>query len=75
MKKNEELISVIMGVYNIPSKAILSDAINSILNQSYKNIEFIIIDDCSTNLTYTWAKEITKNILEETKPIQNHSFF
>lgn len=59
MKK--DLISVLMGIYNIPSKEILEKSINSILNQSYKNIEFIIIDDGSTNDTYKWAKEITKN--------------
>ncbi len=57
----EDLVSVIMGIYNIPTKDILSKSINSILNQSYKNIEFIIIDDCSTNNTYDWANEITKN--------------
>ena len=59
MKK--DLISVLMGIYNIPSKEVLEKSINSILNQSYKNIEFIIIDDGSTNDTYKWAKEITKN--------------
>lgn len=60
MKDNKKLISVIMGIYNIPSKEILSKAINSILSQTYKNIEFIIIDDGSTNETYKWAKELTK---------------
>ena len=56
MKKN--LISVIMGIYNIPSKEILEKSINSILNQTYENFEFIIIDDGSTNETFTWAEEI-----------------
>lgn len=56
----ENLISVIMGVYNIPNKKILEKSIMSILNQTYKNIEFIIIDDGSTNDTYKWLKEITK---------------
>ena len=57
----EEKVSVIMGIYNIPSKSILEKSIESILNQTYKNIEFIIIDDGSNNNTYNWAKEITKN--------------
>jgi len=36
-----------MSVYN--SADFLSEAIESILNQTYKNFEFLIIDDCSTD--------------------------
>jgi len=39
-------ISVIMPVYN--NSIYLHDCIESILNQTYENWEFIIIDDCST---------------------------
>lgn len=39
-----ELISVIMSTYNEPIDMI-NDSINSILNQSYNNIEFIIVND------------------------------
>jgi glycosyltransferase involved in cell wall biosynthesis len=47
MKKNDELISVIMPVYNgMPH---IDLAIKSILDQSYKNFEFLIIDDGSTD--------------------------
>lgn len=41
-------ISVIMPVYNTKEEY-LRDAIESILNQTYKNFEFIIINDGSTN--------------------------
>lgn len=40
----EELVSVIMSTYKT-DKQFLDESINSILNQSYKNIEFIIICD------------------------------
>lgn len=60
MKKSDDKVSIIMGIYNIPSKDILMKAIYSILNQTYTNIEFIIIDDGSTNCTYEWAEEIIK---------------
>ena len=45
--KEQDLISVVMGVYNQPDKQAMMDAVNSILNQTYKKIEFIIYDDGS----------------------------
>jgi len=43
------IISVLMPVYN--GEKYLKDSIDSILNQTYKNFEFIIIDDGSTDKT------------------------
>lgn len=45
-----ELVSVIMPTYNV--EQFVAEAIESILNQSYSNIEFVIVDDCSTDNTY-----------------------
>lgn len=51
----EELISVLMPVYNV--EKYVSEAIESILNQTYQNIQFIIIDDCSTDNSYEICKK------------------
>ena len=46
-----------MGVYNLPEKNFLRKAINSILNQSYENFEFIICDDGSIDSIFDNLKE------------------
>ena len=44
---NSPVISVVMPVYN--NEKYLDTAIKSVLNQTYSNFEFIIIDDGSTD--------------------------
>ena len=53
------MISVIMPVFN--SEKTVSVAIESILNQSYKDFEFIIIDDGSTDSTENIIKSFSDN--------------
>ncbi len=48
-------ISVIMPVYN--TEKYVWKAIESVLNQSFKDFEFIIIDDCSSDWSYQVCKE------------------
>lgn len=55
----KKIISVILPVYN-GEKKWLSEAIDSVLNQSFGDFEFIIINDASTN-------DIEKTILEYLK--------
>lgn len=52
--KNNSLISIILPVYN--GGKFLSKAIESCLNQSYKNFELIIVNDCSTDNTLKIAQ-------------------
>ena len=39
------LVSVVMSVYN--GEKFVAETIESVLNQTYSNIEVIIVDDCS----------------------------
>ncbi len=45
------LVSVLMSVYN--SERYITQAVESILNQTYREFEFVIIDDGSTDRTPT----------------------
>lgn len=48
-KNSEPLISVILTTYN--RSDLVGETINSILNQTYQNIELIVVDDGSTDNT------------------------
>lgn len=48
-KKENILVSIITPVYN--SEKYIGDTIKSVLEQTYKNWEMLIIDDCSTDNT------------------------
>ena len=53
------LVSVIMSVYN--GEQWLRQAIDSIINQTYKNWEFIIIDDASNETTQSILHQYTND--------------
>ena len=50
-------ISVLMPVYNC--RQYIEESVNSILNQTFSDFEFIIIDDCSTDGTFEYLKSLT----------------
>ena len=54
---NNETIDILLPTYN--GEKYLKEQLDSILNQTYKNIRLIISDDCS--------KDTTPQILEEYK--------
>mgnify|MGYP001089996594 CR=1 FL=1 len=64
MQNNSDLVSVVMSAYN--SESSIAESIESILNQSYQNIEFLIIDDCSTDRT----ADVIESYLEKNKNIK-----
>lgn len=53
-----EKVSIVVPAYN--AEGTLRYCINSILNQSYKDIEVIIVDDGSTDQTFWVAAELQK---------------
>lgn len=50
-------ISVLMPAYN--ARLYIKESINSILTQSYANVEVLICDDCSTDDTYQIISSLT----------------
>ena len=55
---NKPLVSVIMPVYN--AEKYLDRSISSVINQTYDNLEILLIDDCSTDNSYNILKEYAK---------------
>ena len=62
---NFPLVSVIAVTYN--SSAYILETLESIKNQTYSNLEIIITDDCSTDITISTIN----NWLESNKKIKN----
>jgi len=52
------LISVIIPVYNV--EKYLRECLDSVINQTYGNLEIICIDDCSTDFSLEILKEFAK---------------
>ena len=57
MSEKSPMISVITPMYN--AEKFLSASINSVLNQTFKDFELILIDDCSTDKTLEIAKSFS----------------
>ena len=71
----EELISIIIPIYNV--EKYLGDCIESVIKQTYKNLEIILVDDGSTDScleicnTYKKKDNRIKIIHQENKGVSN----
>lgn len=59
MASNIPKVSIVMSVYN--GDHYLREAVDSILAQTFKNFEFIVIDDGSTDNTWAILQDYAKN--------------
>ena len=64
-----KLVSIIMPSYN--TELYIKKAILSVINQTYKNWELIIVDDCSSDNTDLIVKEIKDNRIKYFKNCKN----
>lgn len=55
---SKAIVSVITPVYN--AEKFLRETINSVLNQTYTNFEYLLIDDCSTDNSADIVKDYEK---------------
>jgi glycosyltransferase involved in cell wall biosynthesis len=58
---NGDIVTVVIPVYN--SEKFLKESIESILDQTYKNIEIIVIDDGSTDKSFEILKKYSPKII------------
>lgn len=69
--KSRKLISVLIPVYN--RKELITETIVNALQQSYENIEIIVVDNCSTDGTYEHVVDFITcaNLSKKVKVFQN----
>ena len=53
-----ELVSIVIPVYNMENE--IENCVHSLLNQSYKNLEIILVDDGSKDNSYKRCIELSK---------------
>ena len=57
--KNEPLVSIVVPIYNVQNY--IAECLYSLLNQTYRNIEIICVDDCTLDNSMHIVRLIQKN--------------
>lgn len=60
-KKHPPLVSIILTLYEI-KPLYLNQCLKSILNQTYKNVEIIAVNDCSPKTNYDYITKLSNKI-------------
>lgn len=55
----QQLVSIVMPLYNCENY--VTEAIQSVITQSYKNWELIVVDDCSTDRSHLIVQDLTND--------------
>ena len=58
IKINKPIVTVIIASYN--NEKFIKKCLNSVLNQTHKKIEIIVVDDCSTDNSIQVLKKFKK---------------
>lgn len=69
IENQNDLVSILIPVYN--REKIIGETIESALNQTYKNIEIIVVDNKSTDNTFKICKEYQKRYPDIITVFQN----
>ncbi|RZK22587.1 MAG: glycosyltransferase, partial [Flavobacterium sp.] len=73
VQKETVRISVILPVYN--GGEYLKKSIQSVLSQSFSHFEFLVIDDCSTDGSFEWIKEVDDDRIQLHRNQYNRGLF
>ena len=72
-EKLKPAISIIIPMYN--SEKYIIQCLNSILNQTFQDFEIIVVDDCSTDRSFSIVKNFSKNFDNKLKLVKNNKNF